>query len=142
MTMKRMMSVSVAAASAALFLSLTGGAAAPACDPDNGGLKLPEGFCALVVAENVGPARHLVVAPNGNLYVSTRNGRGAPGGVVALQDNNGDEDFHVYSSTLDGKTVVDLTPIPKISAQVVGVSEPGVALPAFRSPSCTVNARF
>ena len=42
MTMKRMMSVSVAAASAGLFLSLTGGAAAPACDPDNGGLKLPQ----------------------------------------------------------------------------------------------------
>ena len=91
MSMKRMMNVSIAAAAAALMLSLTGGAAGPACDPDNGGLKLPPGFCAAVVAENIGPARHLAVAPNGDLYVSTRNGgRGATGGVVALHDSDGD----------------------------------------------------
>ena len=91
MNMKRMMSVSVAAAGAALVLSLTGGAAGPACDPDNGGLELPQGFCAAVVADNVGPARHLVVAPNGDLFVSTRNaGRGGVGGVVALHDSDGD----------------------------------------------------
>src|SRR4029077_17528303 len=90
MSLKRVMSVSVAAAGAAAILSLTGVAAGPACDPDNGGLKLPQGFCALVVADNIGPARHLVVAPNGNLYVSTQNGRGAPGGVVALHDSDGD----------------------------------------------------
>ena len=71
MNMKRMMSVSVAAAGAALILSLTAGAAGPACDPDNGGLTLPPGFCAAVVAENVGRARHLVVAPNGDVFVST-----------------------------------------------------------------------
>ena len=34
--------------------------AALTCDPDNGGLKLPQGFCALVVADNLGAARHLV----------------------------------------------------------------------------------
>jgi glucose/arabinose dehydrogenase len=51
----------------------------------------PAGFCAAVVAENIGPARHLAVAPNGDLYVSTRNGgRGAAGGVVALHDSDGD----------------------------------------------------
>src|SRR4051794_9217798 len=32
---------------------------APSCDPDNGGLKLPSGFCALVAADELGPARHL-----------------------------------------------------------------------------------
>jgi glucose/arabinose dehydrogenase len=86
-----MTSLAVAAGAAALVLSLTAGAAGPVCDPDNGGLKLPQGFCAVVVAENVGPARHLTVAPNGVLYVSTRNaGRGATGGVVALKDTNGD----------------------------------------------------
>ena len=91
MTMTRMMSVSIAAASAALVLTLTAGAAGPACDPDNGGLKLPPGFCAVVVATDVGQARHLVVAANGDLYVATRNsGRGAVGGVVALHDGNGD----------------------------------------------------
>ena len=42
MNMKRMISVTVAAAGAACLLSLTGGAAAPKCDADNGGLKLPQ----------------------------------------------------------------------------------------------------
>src|SRR5207237_5421174 len=42
----------------------------PACDPGNAGLTLPEGFCAVVVADQVGTARHLVVAPNGDLFVA------------------------------------------------------------------------
>ena len=58
-------------------------AAAPACDPDNGGLKLPQGFCAAVVADNSGRARHLVVAPNGDVFVSTETGRGGTGGGVS-----------------------------------------------------------
>ena len=40
------------------------------CDPDNGGLTLPPGFCALVVAENVGRARHIAVRRNGDIYVA------------------------------------------------------------------------
>jgi glucose/arabinose dehydrogenase len=67
----------------------------PTCDPDNGGLTLPSGFCALVVADNVGPARHLKVASNGDVFVAlqTEGGRGAPptgGGVVALRDTDRD----------------------------------------------------
>src|SRR5215813_12497576 len=67
----------------------------PKCDADNGGIKLPDGFCAMVAAENIGPARHLTVAPNGDVFVSlqTSGGRGAPqtgGGVVALRDVDGD----------------------------------------------------
>ena len=52
----------------------------PACDPDNGGLKLPQGFCALVVADDLGAARHMVVMPNGDLYVATagRSGDSRP----------------------------------------------------------------
>ena len=66
-------------------------AATPACDPGNGGLTLPAGFCALVVTEGIGGAgRHLVVAPNGDVYVSTRNVRGTSGGIVGLRDTNGD----------------------------------------------------
>jgi hypothetical protein len=41
----------------------------PAPDPDNGGLLLPEGFKALVVADRVGRARHLAVRDNGDIYV-------------------------------------------------------------------------
>src|SRR2546430_8229246 len=32
------------------------------CDPDNGGITLPDGFCAVVLADQVGRARHLAVA--------------------------------------------------------------------------------
>jgi glucose/arabinose dehydrogenase len=54
--------------------------AAPACDPDNGGLVLPKGFCATVYAELRG-VRHVVVAPNGDLFAS-----GGRAGVTALRD--------------------------------------------------------
>src|SRR5439155_4166409 len=82
----------VAAAAAAVSV-VSRAADPPACDPDNGCLKLPSGFCAVVVAENVGHARHLVAAPNGDLFVSTQGGRGGGGGVVSLRDTNGDGKF-------------------------------------------------
>ncbi|HXD74685.1 MAG TPA: PQQ-dependent sugar dehydrogenase [Vicinamibacterales bacterium] len=80
-----------------------------ACDPDNGGITLPQGFCALVVAEDVGVARHMAVAGNGDLYVATqtRGGRGQPqtgGGVVALRDTNGDGKFDQRESIGSGST--------------------------------------
>ena len=61
------------------------------CDPDNGGLTLASGFCALVVAKDVGRARHMAVRPNGDLYVAIDNGPGgAVGGILALRDTDGD----------------------------------------------------
>jgi glucose/arabinose dehydrogenase len=57
---------------------------------DNGGLKLPKGFCATVFADSLGAARHLVVAPNGDVFVAIRNGRSAKGGVIALRDTTRD----------------------------------------------------
>jgi glucose/arabinose dehydrogenase len=69
---------------------LSGRAAAIACDADNGGITLPAGFCAVVVADDLGPARHLVVAPNGDVFVSLENSRGQKGGIVALRDTTGD----------------------------------------------------
>jgi glucose/arabinose dehydrogenase len=69
---------------------LSGRAAAPACDADNGGLTLPPGFCAVVVADDLGAARHLTVAPNGDVFVSLENRRAQKGGIVALRDTNGD----------------------------------------------------
>jgi glucose/arabinose dehydrogenase len=68
-------------------------AAGSHCDADNGGLKLPEGFCARLVAEGLGTARHATVAPNGDLYVALRMGRGqatGAAGIVALRDSDGD----------------------------------------------------
>ncbi len=88
----RKITLCLATAAAAILLAQPPArAAAPiACDPDNGGLKLPPGFCALVVANNLGEARHATVAPNGDLYVALMNG-----GIVALHDANGDGRFEV-----------------------------------------------
>src|SRR5882672_7545001 len=68
-----------------------------ACADDNGGITLPAGFCATVFADDIGHARHLVVAPNGVVYVNTWSGRyygndtpPAGGFLVALHDTNGD----------------------------------------------------
>jgi glucose/arabinose dehydrogenase len=62
----------------------------PACDADNGGLTLPDGFCALVAHQGVGAARHIAVAPNGDVYVALRDQQNQRGGVVGLRDTNGD----------------------------------------------------
>src|SRR5688572_9158339 len=68
---------------------------AAACSQGQGGLRLPAGFCATIFADSIGAARHLVVAPNGDVFVnlrSARRGRVAsiPAGQVGLRDTNGD----------------------------------------------------
>jgi len=74
----------------------TAAAPAQACAGDNGGITLPPGFCATVFADNIGHARHLMVAPNGVVYVNTWSGRyygndtsPAAGFLIALQDTRG-----------------------------------------------------
>jgi len=42
----------------------------PICAADNAGLTLQPGFCALVVAESIGPSRHMVALENGDLLVA------------------------------------------------------------------------
>lgn len=42
--------------------------------------------------------------------------------MLFLQDDNGDEDFHLYSVDLETNQTKDLTPFEKITAQVMGVS--------------------
>lgn len=61
----------------------------PKGDPDNGGLALPGGFEAVVVADSIGPARHLAVNHNGDIYVKLRS-VGPKGGSVALRDTDRD----------------------------------------------------
>jgi len=81
---------------AALALGVAGaafaqGAKVPACDPNNGGITLPAGFCAFVAADGLGAGRHMAVAANGDLYLALRD----KGGVVALRDTNGDGRFEM-----------------------------------------------
>ena len=63
---------------------------------DDAGLKLPSGFCATVFADHLGHARHMVVAPDGVVYVNTWSGSYYPGSppprggfLVVLQDTKG-----------------------------------------------------
>jgi glucose/arabinose dehydrogenase/mono/diheme cytochrome c family protein len=67
------------------------------CPNEDSGLKLPAGFCATIFADGIGHARHLVVAPNGVVYVNTWSGDYYPPGdkppaggfLIALQDKTG-----------------------------------------------------
>lgn len=68
-----------------LLATLSARAALPAPDADNGGLTLPPGFRALVVADKLKPLRNLTVAPNGDIYVKTRQA-----GIYGLRDTDGD----------------------------------------------------
>jgi glucose/arabinose dehydrogenase len=90
--------VFVALAGAGVWAQQRQGRPTP-CDPDNGGLTLPQGFCAKVVADGLGATRHLVVTPKGDIYPLLAQGGGplaaAPTGpqppaVIALRDTDGD----------------------------------------------------
>ena len=93
--LKRVMSIAwlpLLAASGALYAATPDGK----CPAGGSGLKLPPGFCATVFADKIGHARHLVVAPNGVVYINTWSGRyygndkpHEGGFLVALQDTTG-----------------------------------------------------
>jgi glucose/arabinose dehydrogenase len=58
-------------------------------DPANAGLKLPQGFAAIKVADGLGHARHIAVADNGDIFVKLaklKNGNG----IYLLKDANKD----------------------------------------------------
>jgi len=61
----------------------------PKVEEENGGLFLPDGFVALVVADSVGLTRHLAVNDNGDIYVKLRINTGDKGNI-ALRDTNND----------------------------------------------------
>jgi glucose/arabinose dehydrogenase len=75
------------------LLAATLGIAA-ACSRDNSpanprgcdlSLKLPDGFCAIVVADTVGRARHIAVRSNGDIFVARLASRRDSGGVSAIR---------------------------------------------------------
>ncbi len=75
------------ALTATLVLAATapGAPGLPGADADNGGLTLPDGFAAVVVADNLGPLRFITVGPAGDVFVKTRRD-----GIIALRDTDGD----------------------------------------------------
>ena len=73
------------------------------CPSNDTQLKLADGFCATVFADSIGAARHLVVAANGDVYVTLEGTKPspekqlggqpqppAPAAVIALRDTTGD----------------------------------------------------
>ena len=62
----------------------------PPGDPDKGGLFVPQGFEVVVVADNLGPARHLAVNENEDIYVKMRYSDDSTGENVAMRDTDGD----------------------------------------------------
>jgi glucose/arabinose dehydrogenase len=62
----------------------------PKGDPGNGGIFLPENFVAVVVIDSIGPARHLAVNDNGDIYVKLRYSKKGAGGNVAIRDVDND----------------------------------------------------
>jgi glucose/arabinose dehydrogenase len=73
-------------------------------EPD--GLTLLPGFHAAVVAEGLGPIRHLAVRSNGNIYVSTpQNQDPAKSGIIALHlDANHHAEQSQHFGSVDGGT--------------------------------------
>ncbi len=61
----------------------------PALVVEAAGLRLPVGFTADVFAEGVGPARHVAVRDNGDVYVALRAVTDG-GGLVGLRDEDRD----------------------------------------------------
>ena len=69
------------------------------CAPGNGGITLPPGFCAAVLADltvdgEAARARHLVVTTNGDVFVAVNapRNRQPTFGIIGLRDRDGDGD--------------------------------------------------
>ena len=73
----------------AVFIQCNTGPKLPPGDPDNGGLSLPGDFDAVVVSDSTGPARHIAISDNGDIYVKMRHSDRGQGNLV-LRDVDGD----------------------------------------------------
>jgi len=85
------------------------------CDADNGGITLPAGFCAVVVADLVldgapARARHMAVTPSGDLFVAINSpgNNNPPFGIIGLRDRDGDgsaDEQSQFSAGLGGSGI-------------------------------------
>ena len=73
-----------------------------ACATTLVGVTLPAGFCATVFADTLGAARHMTVAPNGDVFVAISNRQTVRGGVIALRDADRDGQAEVRRRFGDG----------------------------------------
>src|SRR6185503_3488380 len=79
------------------------------CAEDNGGIALPEGFCATIFADGLGKARHIAVTPKGYVFIAVA--ASVPGAtddhVVALfdADDNGVAEQQATFSDVGGNGI-------------------------------------
>ncbi len=92
--LKRALAVTALMLGGCCGMGISASAASAACRGDNGGLRLSPSWCATVFADKLGHVRHMVVAPNGVLYVNTWSGvyydndkPPAGGFLIALKDS-------------------------------------------------------
>ncbi len=93
--------------SLSLIAILTGslkGLAQTPVSPDNGGIQLPPGFQALVVADNIGETRQIAIRENGDIFAALMQPIDL-GYVVAMRDidGNGTMDVFKYFGELDSQ---------------------------------------
>ncbi|WP_419698097.1 PQQ-dependent sugar dehydrogenase [Mucilaginibacter sp. NFX135] len=75
-------------------------------DADNAGLKLPDGFGALKVAETGAKARHLVVTPQGDIYVKLARPNKEGKGILVLHEaSNGKAELKLSFGNYGGTEV-------------------------------------
>lgn len=67
--------------------------AALKADINNAGLTLPAGFGALKAADDIGPARHLAVTPEGHIYIKLAYPDKEGNGIIFLQANENGGDY-------------------------------------------------
>jgi len=68
----------------------------------NAGLKLPKGFSAVMIAENIGNARHLAVTPEGDIYVKLLKAVDGKGIIVLHQTADGKAEVKNGFGNYDG----------------------------------------
>ncbi len=86
-------------AAAVLALALAAAGQSVPCAAGDAGLSLPAGFCAVLVADSLGTPRHIVVAPNGDVLASTRDGA-----LVVARDTTRDGRADVVRRTAVART--------------------------------------
>jgi glucose/arabinose dehydrogenase len=108
-------------------------ACAPALAAEPDGLVLPKGFHAQVVAEALGPIRHMALRGN-DIYVSTRGPAGKSAGIIGLRLGPDHKPLQTeHFSTIDGGTGIAIHNGALYAASVTGVYR--IALDDMLAPS-------
>ncbi len=112
----------------------------PAPDADNGGLELPNGFSAFIVADQLGKGRQIAVHSNGDIYMSLRWPKDDKQGIVCLRDTSGDGraditryfshfhggGLHIHNSHLYISTDTSVVRFPLQDGKLLPVDQPEV----------------